>query len=172
MIDSNNQDNIDLFADAASQEPADSGSGAAIAHEPECAAEADSAAVACAIEADEEKKTTKAEKFVRFAQNRVELFHDANRETYATIKQTGHTYRIESSAFADWLTASLMAEQDTVAGEQPKREAVATLRSIARHSGAELEVWNRVGVAENGAYVIDLCQPDNSLAVVIVPGSW
>ena len=172
MTDANISDNLDLFGDLVGYEPSGAGNDAAISHEPENAAEAVSVAAFDTIEADDEKKATKAERFVRFAQERVELFHDKNRETFATVKQTGHTYRIESSLFSDWLTASLMIEADMVAGEQPKREAIATLRSIARHKGDELPVWNRCGIAEDGAYVVDLCQPDNSAAVVIRPGSW
>ena len=91
MTDANISDNMDLFGDMAGFEPAGASNDASISHEPEIAVEADSVAVADTIEADDEKKTTKAERFVRFAQERVELFHDKNRETFATVKQTGHT---------------------------------------------------------------------------------
>lgn len=130
-----------------------------------------SASLMLSAEEDQDKKT-QAEKFVLFVQERAELFHDENREAYATVNATGHTYKVGSSAFDDWLCASLMNESGIVAREQPRREAVQTLRGIARHKGEELAVWLRCGVASDGAYVIDLCQPDNANAVVVHPGNW
>lgn len=121
---------------------------------------------------DEDKKKTSAEKFVLFVQERAELFHDDNREAYATIHATGHTYRITSSGFKDWLCAALMHEMGLVAREQPRREAVDTLCGIARHRGEEKKVFLRCGITDHGAYVVDLCQADNSLAVVIESGRW
>lgn len=135
-------------------------------------AERQSASIQSSSDEDQDKKATLAEKFVLFVQERAELFHDENREAYATVKATGHTFKIGSSAFDDWLCSSLMDESGTVAREQPRREAIQTLRGIARHKGEEMAVWLRCGVASDGAYVVDLCQPDNSNAVVIHPGNW
>lgn len=135
-------------------------------------AERQSASIQSSSDEEQDKKTTLAEKFVLFVQERAALFHDENREAYATVNATGHTYKVGSSAFDDWLCASLMNESGIVAREQPRREAVQTLRGIARHKGEELAVWLRCGVASDGAYVVDLCQPDNSNAVVVHPGNW
>jgi hypothetical protein len=135
-------------------------------------AERQSALIQSGGDEDQDKKATLAEKFVLFVQERAELFHDENREAYATVNATGHTYKAGSSAFDDWLCASLMNESGIVAREQPRREAIQTLRGIARHRGEELAVWLRCGVASDGAYVVDLCQPDNSNAVVVHPGNW
>ena len=126
------------------------------------------------VTADSEtpSKGNKAEKLVAFVRERAELFHDLNREAYATVHASGQTYKLGGSAFRDWLCAAALDELQMVSPDQSRREAIDALAGYARHHGEMREVFLRVGRAEHGAYVIDLGQPDNARAIVVEPGRW
>jgi hypothetical protein len=120
---------------------------------------------------NEGKRPNSAAKLVLFVSERAELFHDCNRESYATLSATSTTFKIGSSGFDDWLCATYMKETGDVAREQAKREAINTLRGMARFSGEELPVFTRCGQADD-RYFIDLCQSDNAKAVEVWAGGW
>lgn len=120
---------------------------------------------------EEGKQESQASKLVAFVLGKVELFHDSNGDTYALDNTTKETRRLDSRLFRDWLVAGFYG----VAGKAPRdasvKESVYTLTSLARFKGNQREVHLRVARHE-GAYYLDLGEPQSSRAVKIAPGIW
>lgn len=120
---------------------------------------------------DGDKRESLAALLVSFVQERAELFHDENGDTYAQIEGMRETMRLNGSKFKNWLTASFYKHGGKVARDQSVREALSVMAGLALHDGECREVHIRVAVA-GGAYLIDLGQAGNSLAVKVEPGRW
>lgn len=124
-------------------------------------------------EPDQEQKARKSQaaEIVAFVQQRAELFHDQNKDVYAKLHDDRSVRRIDSRGFGDWITAEFYRETNRSVRDQSLREARATLNGTGRHHGECRAVFNRVAKHGN-AYLIDLAQPGNSLAVKVQSGHW
>ncbi|WP_306546506.1 toprim domain-containing protein [Malikia spinosa] len=120
---------------------------------------------------DGDKRESLAALLVAFVGERAELFHDENGDTYAQIEGMRETMRLNGSKFKNWLTASFYKHGGKVARDQAVREALSVMAGLALHDGECREVYIRVAVV-GGAYLIDLGQTGNSLAVKVEPGCW
>ncbi len=120
---------------------------------------------------DGDKRESLAALLVAFVGERAELFHDENGDTYAQIEGMRETMRLNGSKFKNWLTASFYKYGGKVARDQAVREALSVMAGLALHDGECREVYIRVAVVD-GAYLIDLGQTGNSLAVKVEPGCW
>ncbi|OZA81128.1 MAG: hypothetical protein B7X64_03100 [Halothiobacillus sp. 39-53-45] len=120
---------------------------------------------------DEQERKSQASMIVEFVESRCELFHDLNRDPFATQHETGATMRLDSRSFKDWLSSSFYAETGNVPRSQSVSEAAQTLSGIARYRGEQHPVFLRVG--QHGSdYWLDLCDQQNSRAVRLSAGSW
>ena len=118
-----------------------------------------------------EDKNSQASKLVAFVLEHCELFHDQNRDAFATLNDSGLTYRMDGRVFKDWLAASFYSAESKSPRAQSVTEAIGTLSGIARHDREQQGVFLRVGMAD-GAYFIDLCEPKTSRAIELRPGAW
>ncbi|MEW5839299.1 MAG: hypothetical protein AB1717_10785 [Pseudomonadota bacterium] len=118
-----------------------------------------------------EDKSSQASKLVAFVLDHCELFHDENRDAFATLNGSGLTYRLDGRVFKDWLAASFYSAEGKSPRGQSVTEAIGTLSGIARHEREQQAVFLRVGMAD-AAYFIDLCEPKSSRAIELRPGSW
>ncbi len=121
--------------------------------------------------ADNEGKRSQASELVGYIQSRAELFHDANKDVFATDNETGETRRLESRAFKDWLLAGFYQTTGKSARDQSLREALGTLAGLGRHSGEEHAVYIRVA-GSGGVYYVDLAEPERNRVVKIEAGRW
>lgn len=122
-------------------------------------------------EGEPEEKTSQATALVAFSLARVELFHDLNKDVFATERTTGENRRIDGRPFRDWLVSAFYTAEAKAPREQSIREALSTLSGLGRFQGEQQEVWIRVA-AHAGAYYLDLAEPGHSRAVRIAPGAW
>ena len=122
-------------------------------------------------EEDEGGKKSQASEIVDFVLARTELFHDSNKEVFATSNETFETRRIDSRAFKDWLVAGFYKETGKTARDQSLREALGALVGIGRHDGDEREVFLRVAVLDDN-YYIDLAEQGNNRVVRINASNW
>lgn len=120
---------------------------------------------------EEGKKETQASKLVAFVLEKAVLFHDSNGDTYALDNATNETRRLDSRLFRDWLVANFYETAGKAPRDAAVREALFTLTGIARFKGEQREVHLRVAHHE-GAYYLDLGEPQSSRAVKVAPGSW
>lgn len=119
----------------------------------------------------QQKRESQASTLVLFVTERAELFHNENRDVFATLKDSGLTMRLDSRGFRDWLSSEFYALEGKAPRSQSFSEAIQTLSGIARHKGEQRQVFIRVG--KLGAdYFIDMCIPSNSMAIRLSPGSW
>ncbi len=120
---------------------------------------------------ESEEKTSQATALVAFAMARVSLFHDQNKDVFATDRATGENRRIDGRSFKDWLVSNFYTVEAKAPREQAIREALSTLSGIGRFQGEQQEVWIRVA-AHGGAYYLDLAEPGQSRAVRIAADGW
>lgn len=121
-------------------------------------------------QAASEPKESQASLLVAFVQERAELFHDENKDAFATLHDSGLTLRLDGRALRDWLSAGFYEAHDKAPRDQSVREALQTLGGLARHRGERRQVSLRI--AEHEGYLIDLCEQDQSRAVHLTPGHW
>jgi hypothetical protein len=124
-----------------------------------------------ADDSEGKERESQASLLVKFAQERVELFHDANKNVYARDLSNGEVRRIDGRAFRDWLTARFFEHAAKSARDQAVREAISTMSGIGRFSGECRTVNIRVAQHQDG-YLLDLAEPGKNRAVRISPGSW
>lgn len=118
-----------------------------------------------------EDKNSQASKLVAFVLSHCELFHDQNRDAFATLNDSGLTFRLDGRVFKDWLAASFYSAEGKSPRGQSVSEAIGTLSGIARHDAEQHAVFLRVGMA-GGAYFIDLCEAKSSRAIELRAGAW
>ena len=104
-----------------------------------------------------------ADELVALVQEAAELFHAPDGTCYATLTGSGPrlTFRLDTAAFADWLSFRFYSETKSQGGsgraasDTAIRTARTTLTGIARHEGDERPVYMRA--ARHGdAYYIDI----------------
>ncbi|HYE72002.1 MAG TPA: hypothetical protein VEF04_01675, partial [Blastocatellia bacterium] len=108
---------------------------------------------------DEEKepRQSKASLLIELAQD-IELFHNAEGKTFATINVNGHreTYLLKSSHLKRYLAARFYAEHKSTIHPPAMQEALLTLEGRAAYEGQQREVYTRVAYLDGHLY-IDLC---------------
>lgn len=120
---------------------------------------------------DAPERESQASILVRFVVERAELFHDENRDVFATMNNSGLTMRLDSRGFKDWLSAEFYDQEQKAPRSQSLSEAIQTLGGIARHRGDLHPVFLRVGQMGSD-YFIDIGDPKNSRAIRLADGSW
>lgn len=121
-------------------------------------------------EAESEEKTSQASALVAFVLANAEVFHNANKDVFATSNATRETRRIDSRAFRDWLTAEFYNATGKAARSQSIGEALNVLGGLGRR-GEEIEAHLRVA-GSNGVYFIDLAEPERNRAIKVEAGHW
>jgi len=122
-------------------------------------------------DAEEEIKRSQTDKLVEFAQLHFELLHDKNGDVYTRDKQTGVLRRLGGLQFKDKLISGFYEKFKMAVRDQALREALGTLQALGRFNGESRDISTRV--AKHGqSYFIDLCEPTNSRAIEVQPGSW
>jgi hypothetical protein len=104
------------------------------------------------------KPDVSAAGIVKFAKQRVQLFHTAKKETYARIWVRDHreTYRIRSHAFEEWLFGMCYHELDAVPSHSAVKAAQSTLAADACFASRRSEVHVRVAAGPAGEVYVDL----------------
>lgn len=85
----------------------------------------------------------------------IELFHDEQKTTYATIKNADHyeTWPIESLEFKTWLSTIFWKEYKQIASELVLKDAISVMRGQALYEGKCYKVFTRVGLFDNKIYI-------------------
>jgi hypothetical protein len=115
-----------------------------------------------AVEPEERK--SQLDMALEFALAQVELFHDANKDCYAKRHANGYVWRLNSQAFKDFLSAECFKEFGKALRAQNLAEVINQLSAMARCDRPLRKVYCRIGQFDDH-YYIDLCQPNNTLAV-------
>jgi hypothetical protein len=108
---------------------------------------------------------------LEYALAQVELFHDANKDCYAKRIENGYVWRLNSQAFKDYLCSSCFKVFGKALRAQNLTEVINQLSAIARCERPLKKVYCRIGQFDN-SYYIDLCQPNNTLAVCWGVAGW
>ncbi|MES2204779.1 MAG: PriCT-2 domain-containing protein [Pseudomonadota bacterium] len=122
-------------------------------------------------EESHDNKQSQSSTLVKFVEQRVELFHDKNSDTYARDIATQEARRLDGKSFKNWLVAKFYESTGKSVRDQSLREAMTTLNGIARHKGECHDVYIRVAQYED-VYYIDLGENDQSRAISITAGNW
>jgi hypothetical protein len=118
-----------------------------------------------------EIKRSQTDMLVEFAKAHFDLLHDKNGDVYACETKTGVLRRLGGRQFKDIFISLFYEKHKLTVRDQALRESLGTLQAIGRFNGESRDVNTRV--AKHGqAYYIDMCQPGNSRAIEINPGSW
>ena len=146
---------------------------AAVPMEPEIPAYATDFAPPLPEDAEDEKgsKDSLSSQLVAFVLERAELFHDANRDSFALVHSAQETYRLTGAKFKSWLMAEFYKASGKAARDQSVREALQVLDGLAQHDGEQKPVHIRVAL-HDGAFYVDLAQPGSSMAAKIEAGRW
>ena len=114
---------------------------------------------------------------VNLASERCQLWHDKEKNAYATMQRTDSDKRshfehwaIESTGFKEWLSWLAHTEM----GKAPSNETLSAARNAlqgkAKFEGEEHQPFKRVAKDENG-YWIDLCD-DQWNAILVTASGW
>jgi hypothetical protein len=118
------------------------------------------------------EKTTQASRLLASVMPNVELFHTAEGECYADVKNKGHheTLKLSSRAFKDWLSYEFYRQESKTPNAQAISDVIQTLAGKARFDSPQIEVFLRVA-EKDGAIYVDLC--DEAWRVVeITKNGW
>jgi len=122
-------------------------------------------------DAEEEIKRSQTDRLVEYAQAHFDLLHDKNGDVFTRESQSGELRRLGGLQFKDRLISGFYEKFKLAVRDQALREALGTLQAIGRYNGEAKDISTRV--AKHGqAYYIDLCEPGNSRAIEVNPGSW
>lgn len=120
---------------------------------------------------EEEIKRSQTDKLVEYAQAHFELLHDKNGDVFTRDSQSGVLRRLGGLQFKDRLISGFYEKFKLAVRDQSLKEALGTLRAIGRFNGEPQDIHTRVA-KQGQAYYIDLCEPGNSRAIEVNPGSW
>lgn len=120
---------------------------------------------------DEKEKLNQATRILRFAEH-LELFHTADRETFATTEADGHreNHQLGTKEFRCWLSHHFYKTEGKMPSTQALQDAIRTLEGKALFEGEEKQVFVRLASAEGKIY-LDLCN-DAWQIVVIDKSGW
>ena len=119
----------------------------------------------------DEEKISQASALVDFVLDRAEIFHNSNKDVFATDNETKETRRIDSRAFKDWVLAGFYKSTGKSARAQSVSEALGTLGGLGRNEDEEHEAHLRIA-GSNGVYFIDLAEPQRNRVIKIEAGKW
>lgn len=110
--------------------------------------------------ANDAERESAATKLIHLAE-RMELFHDAMGDAYATVLVNGYreTIRIDSRAFRRRLSFEFYAAEGKAPSPQAASSALPTVEAKALFEGNQREVHVRVA-EHDGEIYIDLCSPE------------
>lgn len=120
---------------------------------------------------DDSGKNSQATDIIDFILNLFDLFHDNNKEVYASDKDTNETWPTQSRNFKDLITAKYYAQYGKSIRDQAMREALSTIGGIGRYS-KECKIVNKRVARYKDSYFLDLSQSGNSKAVKISRNGW
>jgi len=125
-------------------------------------------------QAEEQKKPksrSQATELINLAKE-VELFHNPEGDAFASIVNNGHkeTWSLTSKDFSEWLSQQYYKKHRSVCSSQATREAIDTLRGMAKFEGAKKKVYLRIA-EEGGTIYLDLCN-DNWDVIEIDKNGW
>ena len=91
----------------------------------------------------------------------IELFHTADKTTYADIQVSGHreTWSIKSEGFSHWINQRFFEKTRNVPNSDTLRTAITNIEGRARYEGSEQNVFLRVGSLDEKMY-LDICDED------------
>lgn len=113
---------------------------------------------------DTDERKSQLDLALEFALDQIDLFHDANKDCYAKRNDNGYVWRLNSQAFKDYLCASCFKAFGKALRAQNLAEVINQLSAIARCERPLRKVYCRIG-QWGDRYFIDLCQPNNTLAI-------
>lgn len=119
--------------------------------------------------ADEKEKDS--DRLIRLA-GPAFLFHDANREAFASVAAEGRveTWSIRSSDFKHWLTHQYYLDAEGAPSGNAMKEAIAVLEAKAKFVGPTMPVFTRLADYEGDIY-LDLANEDRTV-VKITSDGW
>ncbi len=125
-----------------------------------------------ALDRPDEREPSAAERLVEIATTEAELWHDADRNAYATIRLADHreNYRVRSRAYKLWLRRRLREDHGAVAYDEAIEQALQESEAVAQFEGEERVPHVRVAEAEDGIY-LDLGTASWEV-VRITPDGW
>ncbi|HEX8264723.1 MAG TPA: PriCT-2 domain-containing protein [Pyrinomonadaceae bacterium] len=118
------------------------------------------------------EKPTQATRLLSAIMSRLELFHTAEGECFASVQNAGHqeTYKLSSRSFKDWLSYESYRQEGKTPNAQTMTDVIQTLTGKARFDSPQTEVFLRVAEKDDAIYV-DLC--DETWRVVeITKAGW
>jgi phage/plasmid primase-like uncharacterized protein len=85
----------------------------------------------------------------------LELFHDQQKEAYATFSNGGHkeTWPIDGKHFRDWLAHTFWSHYQKAINSNALQDVINTLTGKALFEGKIHRVFSRVGLADNKIYI-------------------
>ena len=114
---------------------------------------------------------------VNLASERCQLWHDKEKNAYATMQRTDSEGRshfehwaIESKGFRDWLAWVAHTEMGSALSNETLSAARNALQGKAKFDGEEHQPFKRVAKDENG-YWIDICD-DQWRAILVTASGW
>ncbi len=112
------------------------------------------------------------EQLVEFVTSSAELFHNEQKEPFATFENNGHkeTWGLYSNGFSQWLSHTHYKRTSTVPRENCIKDAINTLAGKAKFEGQKRSVYIRCG-KHHDVYYIDLCNNEWQI-IEIKAGQW
>jgi hypothetical protein len=119
-----------------------------------------------------EEEASVADKLIALARSECDFLHDTQRQAHAVFEAAGarQVYRVESSAYSDYLSHAYYRVHDRAPSESALKVALVTLRGQAQFDGEEFEVHTRIAKTDTG-YWLDLCN-DAWESVHITATGW
>lgn len=121
---------------------------------------------------EKQTQATQATRLLKSVMSRLELFHTAEGECFASVLNNGHqeTHKLSSRSFKDWLSYESYRQEGKTPNAQTMTDVIQTLTGKARFDSPQTEVFLRVAEKDDAIYV-DLC--DETWRVVeITKDGW
>lgn len=121
---------------------------------------------------EKQTQATQATRLLNSVMSRLELFHAAEGECFASVQNNGHqeTHKLNSRSFKDWLSYESYRQEGKTPNAQTMTDVIQTLTGKARFDSPQTEVFLRVAEKDDAIYV-DLC--DETWRVVeITKDGW
>jgi energy-coupling factor transporter ATP-binding protein EcfA2 len=102
-----------------------------------------------------EKRESKTKHLIELALDEAELFHDADKKAYATIRRDDHreTYPLRSRGFRTWLSGRFWAQFKDGCGGQIVQDALSTIEAHAIHEESSHRVYVRLALQNDRIYL-------------------
>ncbi|MBV6457227.1 MAG: hypothetical protein HONBIEJF_00334 [Fimbriimonadaceae bacterium] len=120
-----------------------------------------------------EKQANAAEGLIELGRSRAKLWHNANREPFATVPHVSGGFDnlpVRDRSFREWLGGEWYHQRKSAAPKDALDRAVDTLAAHAFFEGQEREIARRVGHADMAVW-LDLCD-DRRRIVRVAADGW